>query len=322
MSEYKVVDLISEIKDFLILKNLTSKKTLENQITTPELIQPGLALAGYFEHFYPNRIQVLSRAEVSYLRTVTTKKLKKILEFHHDYNIPAFILTSCGTSMDKRIIRVFNQYNISLIESTSNLDITVTALSGFLHDKFAESISLHGVLMDVFGVGILISGISGIGKSECALDLIERRHRLVADDLVIGKKISGMLIGGSLNSPLKFHLEVRGVGIIDVKKLFGICSIRNRKRIEVIVELVEPKDALYEDRSGLDRQVKAVLGVDIQLIKLPISSVSNIAKTVEVIAMRYLGEQMTECKMEEFNQRLIEILETKDSILQKKEEGK
>ena len=192
-------------------------------------------------------------------------------------------------------------------------------MSGFLHDRFAEALSLHGVLMDVFGVGILISGISGIGKSECALDLIERRHRLVADDLVIAKKISGMIIGGSLSGPLKFHLEVRGVGIIDVKKLFGICSVRNRKRIEVIVELVEPKDALNDDRSGINQQFKSVLNVDIPLIKLPISSVSNIAKTVEVIAMRHLGDQMAECKLDEFNQKLIEILETKDTILQKKE---
>lgn len=311
MFEYRINDLIEEIKETLTLTPLTLASAQENRILTPELIQPGLALAGYFEHFYTERIQVLSKMEVSYLNSISTHKLKNVLRFFQDFNIPCLILAG-GTVTEKRIIRIFSKFKISLLESNTNLDHTVMTLSMFLHERFAKSISLHGVLMDVFGVGILITGMSGIGKSECALDLIERRHRLIADDLVIAKQLRGTLVGGSIDSPLKFHLEVRGVGIINVKKLFGICSVLSKKRIETIVELVEPEDALKEDRSGLTQLFKKVLDINIPLIRLPTSSVSNIAKTIEVIAMRYLGYTIEKGKLENYNEKLIELFEQKD----------
>ncbi len=311
MVEYRIKDLVEEIQDTLTLTPLTPASAQENLILTPELIQPGLALAGYFEYFYPERIQILSKMEVSYLNSISTRKLKNVLNYLQDFSIPCFILTG-GTTPDKRIVRIFSKFNISLLESNTDLDHTVMTLSLFLHERFAKSISLHGVLMDVFGVGILITGISGIGKSECALDLIERRHRLIADDLVIAKQIRDTLIGSSIDSPLKFHLEVRGVGIINVKKLFGICSVLSKKRIETIIELVEPEDALEEDRSGLTQLFKRVLDVNIPLIRLPTSSVSNIAKTIEVVAMRYLGYTIEKGKLDNYNEKLIELFEQKD----------
>ena len=311
MVEYRIKDLIEEIQETLTLTPITPDSAQENLILTPELIQPGLALAGYFECFYTERIQVLSKMEVSYLNSISTRKFKNVLSFLQDFNIPGFILTG-GTTPEKRIIRIFSKFNISLLESSTDLDYTVMTLSTFLHERFAKSISLHGVLMDVFGVGILITGMSGIGKSECALDLIERRHRLIADDLVIAKQIRSTLIGSSIDSPLKFHLEVRGVGIINVKKLFGICSVLSKKRIETIVELVEPEDALEEDRSGLTQLFKRILDVNIPLIRLPTSSVSNIAKTIEVIAMRFLGYTIEKGRLENYNEKLIELFEQKD----------
>lgn len=319
MSEYRIKNLIEDIQNSLVLKLLSSKETLENTINTPELIQPGLALAGYFEHFLPNRIQILARTEVSYLKNISEDKLTKHLDFFQDYNIPCFILTG-GMTIPDETLASFNKANIAVLNSDADLDRTVIVLSGFLHDKFAETASLHGVLMDVYSVGILLCGASGIGKSECALDLIERRHRLVADDLVIAKKIGGVIIGGSLDGPLKFHLEVRGVGIINVKKLFGIRSVNNKKRINIVVELVEPAAALEDDRSGLTRNYYEILGLKLPLIRLPISSVSNIAKTLEAIAMRHVGEKIEKCRLDEYNEKLIEILETKKGIKFNKEE--
>ncbi|MCX7929244.1 MAG: HPr(Ser) kinase/phosphatase [Chlorobi bacterium] len=259
----------------------------ENLITDENVHRPQLALAGFLELFTSHRLQVMGNTEVYYLRSLGTSDRVRAFRGIVERRVPAIILTN-SHEIDRELCELASEYNVALLQTAHETTRTVHILSEFLGDQFAPHVVVHGSLVDVYGVGVLFVGRSGIGKSEIALDLVERGHRLVADDVVILTRKRDAILMGTGSSLIEHMVEVRGLGIIDVRQMFGIRAIRYQKRLEIVVELEDwDADANYE-RVGLDDSTVEILGIPISSVKLPIFPGKNITVIAEVIALNYL----------------------------------
>ncbi|MGD9898777.1 MAG: HPr(Ser) kinase/phosphatase [Calditrichaceae bacterium] len=295
----------------LKLKLVCSENGLNRKITSPELHRPGLALSGFVELFTWDRIQILGNTEISYLSGLDEDALLLSISRFSEFEIPAVIVSN-GNPIPPLLIEAATRRYISVFSTPYSTTRFVHLLGEYLETKFAPRVSMHGSLVDVYGIGILFTGRSGIGKSEITLDLVERGHRLVADDLVIVTlKAEDVLIGAG--QEISEHvLEIRGVGLIDVKRVFGIRSVRMQKRVEVEVKLVDwDKDADYE-RTGLEENITEILGVEVPQIVLPINPGKNITVIAETIAMNHLLKMYGYHTAREFNSRLKEFMKQKD----------
>ncbi|MCK4654059.1 MAG: HPr(Ser) kinase/phosphatase [Candidatus Cloacimonetes bacterium] len=272
-------------KDFS-LSVITNPKTLEKDITSQYLNRPGLAFAGYFERFAYKRIQILGETEISYLQSLKEEDQYNSIKEVLVYDIPCIIVTK-GLSLPQQMEFLANEMNIPLLSSRLTTDKLYHSLRKYLGEVFSPSKTIHGSLLDVFGVGILLTGKSGIGKSECALDLVERGRCLVTDDVVKIFAQEDVLFGTSTNEYGHF-MEVRGVGLIDVEKMFGIQAVRKQKRIDVQIELMPWKDTMDYERIGLGDNFVDILGVKIPIIYLPVSPGKNVAVVIEVVAMNHI----------------------------------
>lgn len=257
-------------------------------VTDTDLHRPGLALAGYIELFTYKRIQIIGNTESQYLAHLSRQEQKKSFGNILQFDLPVIFLTDNNT-LPKPLLRMAEDAGIPVF--TTNIETTqfMFLLRDFLEDQFALQTMVHGTMVDVYGIGILIAGKSGIGKSEVALDLIERGHRLVADDVVMLSKKSNVLIS-SATEMNKHFMEIRGLGIIDVMSMFGIRSIRYQKRLEVVLNLSLWEESEKVERTGLDHDSVSLLNTEIPLIHLPITPGKNITVIAEVIAMNYLLE--------------------------------
>lgn len=306
MKELTIRKLYELKKKEYILTVLSSVSNLEHKLDNPELNRPGLALSGYIERFSYNRLQILGETEVNYLQYMNPSRrydnIKNIMQF----DIPAFIVTK-GLTLSEDFIFLANEYGVSVLQSRLPTNDLLHKLDDFLCTWFAPIKTIHGTLVDVFGVGILITGKSGIGKSECALDLIERGHRFIADDMVKIRKKSGVLIGET-NKQLGYLMEIRGIGLIDIEKMFGIEAIGIEKRIETQVELIPWRRDMDYERIGLKDKYNTILDVDIPITYLPISPGKNITVIIEVIAMNYMlkisGHNIAQDFQEKLQQRI------------------
>ncbi len=301
-------------KDFSF-EIITGDKYLKyRKITSCDIFRPGLALAGYTGYFLSERIMIIGKTETSYLKTLPEKiKAKRIVKVMK-LGTPCIIVTK-NLKIDNKIIEEAEKRKIPILRTPLSTTPFIHGLSTYLDYKLAPSMFLHGTLMDIYGVGVLLLGKPGIGKSECALDLVERGHRLVADDLVKVVRRGEMLIGtgAEKSNRLKHHLEIRGVGIVDIFRIFGVKAIRLRKRIEIIIELVywEETKGDYE-RLGLARKVKEILGVKIPYILLPLTPGKNISVIAEVVAMNYLLELRGINVAREYNEELKRVFFKKE----------
>lgn len=269
------------------LNSLTGKIGMDNAITDKNIYRPQLALAGYVGLFNFERIQLFGNTENFYLKSLSEDHRIKAFETLTQFPIPCIVLTN-GHTLEKPLLDIAVKANIAVFNTELETTKTFAFLSEFLDDQFAEQMVIHGSFVDVYGVGILFVGKSGIGKSEIALDLIERGHRLVADDVVMLTKKHDQVLMGTGTSLVQHFMEIRGLGIIDIRQMFGIRSIRFQKRLEIVVELEDWKADANYDRTGLDEDVLDVMGVEISKIKLPIFSGKNITVIAEVIALNYL----------------------------------
>lgn len=282
---------------------LAGEAGLENKIESDQIHRPGLALAGFLDLFAFDRIQVLGNTEIRYLTELShenrTHAIKKLMNFH----IPCLVITNSNVAPEE-LIREANLRKIPLLSSDKTTTDFTHLLSDYLYDKFALSITVHGSLVDVYGTGMLITGRSGIGKSEISLDLVERGHRLVSDDTVqIEKKARGILVG--VSPELTRHLiEVRGVGLIDVRRMFGVRAVRMQKRVEVEVRLQEWDDNYEWERIGLDQESVTYLEEKIPLVRLPIFPGKNITMIAEVIALNVHLKVYGYNAAEDFNRKL------------------
>jgi HPr kinase/phosphorylase len=279
--------LVKYSKDIFKLKLLSDNSGFDRKIIDQNLHRPGLALAGFVDLFSYSRVQIFGNTEMRYLNQLNDEKKEAAIERTFRFEIPCIILTD-GNQPFPKLIELANKYHIPVFGTPFSTTKLVYLVGDFLDDQFAERISLHGSFVDVYGVGILFIGKSGIGKSEVALDLIERGHRLVADDhIILTKKGEGILIGAGTNLA-KHFLEIRGLGIIDVERMFGIRAIRYQKRLEIVVELELWDEKSEYTRTGLEEQTVSIAGIEILYVKLPILPGKNITVISEVIGLNYL----------------------------------
>jgi HPr kinase/phosphorylase len=303
MPALSVGKFFERLKDSLQLDLLGSPAGLERMVTVPDASAPGLVLAGYTGRFVHTRVQVLGETEVSYLGSLPDDERRRILRAYFSYPIPCVMITK-GQSLPPMFEEEATAAGVAILRSQLKTLDFYKRIGPFLEMQFAQTQNLHGSLADVFGVGLLFTGASGIGKSECVLDLVERGHRLVADDLVIATKRGADVLIGRGHEMSRHYMEIRGVGLIDIPKIFGIHAVRQQKRIEVIVVL-EKWDALGEiDRTGLDAETTTILDVELPKITVPLNPGKNITVIAEVIAMNHLLRYSGVNSAEAFNDRL------------------
>lgn len=285
----------------------TTENGLKKVVHTPQLHRPGLALTGFFQRFAGQRVQILGETEMTYINTLSGERLTEIATLLFGYDVPMLIVTK-GLTPPKELVAVADKCEIAVFSTRLTTAEITSKLSAYLDHIFAPSINVHGTLVDVYGVGLLYTGKSGIGKSEVALDLIERGHRLVADDVVKVTRMAPDVIIGTGSELLGHHMEIRGVGIIDIEELFGIRSIRMRKRIEVEVNLTLWSETEEYERLGLEDNLTSMLGVQIPLLRVPISPGKNITVISEVIAMNHMLKVYGENSAIEFTKKLSQKL--------------
>jgi len=282
---------------------LAGERGLGKLVRMPRIQKPGLALAGYTTNLHPDRIQVLGSTELTYLRELPPDKAEVNVARLCDLDISCFIITK-GQEPPAILVAATERQGIPLLRTHHVSSIFISLITKFLEERLLPSTTSHGVLVDVLGVGVLLLGKSGIGKSECALDLVLRGHRLVADDVVkVRMKLPSVLFGEGMDL-LHYHMEIRGLGIINIKHLFGVAAIRERKKIDLAIELVDWEDGREYDRLGLEEQKYSLLGIDIPLLKIPVRPGRNITSIVEVAARNQLLKEMGYHSAQEFQDRL------------------
>ena len=305
MPELTVEKFYKERKDFFDLTLLNSELGLKKHILNAEVHRPGLALTGFLDRFPNQRTQVLGETEMTYINQLSPEGMIETCESMFGNNVPLVIIAK-GITPPIDFLATADKFKTAVFSSRLTTSELTNRLTVVLDVIFAPSITVHGTLVDVYGVGLLYTGKSGIGKSEIALDLVERGHRLVADDVIKISRKGPDLIVGTGSELLGHHMEVRGIGIIDVEKLFGIRSIRLQKRIEVEVHLTLWSDDLDIERLGIDEHGTTILGVQIPQVLIPISPGKNITVISEVIAMNHMLKTYGENTAIEFSKRLAE----------------
>jgi len=303
MPKLTVEELLRTKKESLALELLTDGRGLARELHNPDISSPGLVLTGYTGRFPSDRVQVLGETEVSFLVSLDEERRRGAIEAFLSFDMPVIFITK-GQDAPEPLVETANQAGTPVIRSQLKTSEFYTRIKPFLEERFAPTTTLHGSLADVYGVGLLFIGASGVGKSEAVLDLVERGHRLVADDLVIVSRSGHEVLLGRGSEMQRHHMEIRGVGIIDIHQLFGIRAIRLQKRIEVVVQL-EVWDAEAEyDRTGLDPKTIDILGVPIPKVTVPLVPGKNITVVCEVVAMNHLLKFAGHDTAALFNRRL------------------
>jgi HPr kinase/phosphorylase len=304
MSPVRVRDLLERKGDPLQLEALTGAIGIDREMPTAEASSPGLVLAGYTKRFASTRIHVLGQTEITYLASLNAEGRRRSLETFFTFDLPCVVVTK-GQEVPAELLELARAKGVAVIRTKLKTSEFFRRLKPFLDEAFAPTTTLHGSLADVFGVGLLFMGRSGIGKSECVLDLVERGHRLVADDLVqISRRGLDLLIGRG-HEMARHYMEIRGVGLIDIQALFGVRAVRQQKRIEVVVQL-EDWDASREyDRTGLDRATTDILDVSLPLVLVPLNPGKNLTVICEVVAMNHLLRYGGVDSAQQFNERLL-----------------
>lgn len=313
----KYVEAIS-VKQFydsfsepLELEIVSGHSGMQRMIGERSLNRPALALTGYFKFFASKRIQLLGAGEMGYLRSMKPKEMEQMMRVFFKKKIPCIII-SRNLAPSKLLKALANEYNTPLIRSKLPSKILTTEATLLLEDFFAPRTQIHGTLLDVKGIGTLICGESGVGKSECALALIERGHSLVADDLTYIKRLSDREVTGSSNELSRGYMECRGLGIINIAELFGVRSVRVEKRIDLVIKFFNWTKDVVEERTGLGESTINILGLKIPTIEIPVRPGRDMARLVEVAAMVRALKVMGHDSAHEFNQKLIKHMESKD----------
>ena len=296
--------LYERLRETLELQPLGEATGLDRPVTSPEVSSPGLVLAGYVERFVPDRCQVLGETEISYLASLEPPRRREVLALFLALPLPCCFVTK-GQDPPAELLELAADAGMPLFRSPLKTNEFYRRIKPAMEDEFAPRATLHGSLADVYGVGLLLQGRSGIGKSECVLDLVERGHRFVADDVVIAIRRGNDVLIGKAHELQRHYMEIRGVGLVDIQALFGIRAVRQQKRIEVVVELELWRGEEHVDRTGLDLVTTDILGVEVPKIRVPLVPGKNITVILEVIAMNHLLRYSGVNPAEAFNERLM-----------------
>ncbi|MCW5828697.1 MAG: HPr(Ser) kinase/phosphatase [Deltaproteobacteria bacterium] len=298
----KLSDLLTPDEYALDLVRLAgSDAALGQSITSAKVQKTGLHLTGFLEHHHPDRLQLLGKAEISYLdKGGQEENLDRLI----GAGILAFVVTS-GLPAPDVLQKVCEKHDVPLLCTLHDTTVFVQRISRRLEEALSERTTVHGVLVDVFGIGILLTGKSGIGKSECALDLVLNGHRFIADDVVEIVKVPPTNLIGMASEVLQHHMEIRGLGILNMRELFGISSTRERKKIELVVQLTDWKSEQDYDRLGLDDRFHELMGVKIPMLIIPVTPGRNMTAILEVAARNQMLKYRGIYSAKEFEERLV-----------------
>lgn len=290
----------------LKLELIAGREGLARTISHSRIQKPGLALTGFTEHLHSDRLQVFGNTEMSYLRTLSAEQQRTVLGKVFDSHLAGVVVTK-GLEIPSPLIEGCERTKLALMRTPLVSSAFISQVQAFLEEALTATGSLHGVLVDVFGVGVLLLGKSGIGKSEIALDLVMRGHRLVADDIVNLIRRAGDVYGHG-NDLIQHHMEIRGLGIINIKDLFGVAAVRDRKKIELVIELVDWNPQAEYDRLGLDQEEINIVGVEVPHAVVPVRPGRNMTTIVEVAARNHLLKLRGHNSAVEFAERLSQAI--------------
>ena len=297
------VPLKELVKEFNLQIEVAATDYESIRLTVTDLSRPGLQLAGYFDHFEPMRLQVMGNVEISYLAKLSHAERAITFDRLFSYKFPALII-SRDTSPDPECLAMAKKHNVTLLRSREATSVIVSAIITYLNAAMAPRITRHGVLMEIYGEGVLLIGESGIGKSEAAVELLKRGHRLIADDAVEIRKISGNTLLGTAPELIRNYIELRGIGIVNVAKLFGMGAVKSENKIDLVVNIVPWNTHEVYDRLGLEDQHMDILGVKVPLYTIPITPGRNLAVILEVAAMNNRQRKMGYNSAVEFTEQI------------------
>jgi HPr kinase/phosphorylase len=296
--------LLTRLAGSLQLEQLGGDYGHDRDVTNADISSPGLALAGFVGRFMSDRAQVIGETEMTYLATLSDEDRRNNLELFFSFPLPCVFVTK-GMDPVAPLLDLAIAAEVPVFRTPVKTNEFYRRVKPVMEELFAPTATLHGSLADVYGVGVLFTGASGIGKSECVLDLVERGHRLVADDLVIVTRRGNDVLIGRGHELQRHYMEIRGIGLIDIPAIFGIHAVRQQKRLEVVVQLKEWSEDAVVDRTGLDGEMTTILGVEIPVITVFLNPGKNITVIGEVIAMNHLLRYSGVDAAESFNQRLM-----------------
>ncbi len=294
--------------DDLGFRILCGEASLDNKITNPRVQKPGLAFAGYYQYIKPGRVQIIGESEINFIASQPEAVRAERFDGLTRLEIPLIIVTK-GLSPDPLLVELCCERALPVVSSHALSSTIIKRVSNFLEDRLVPSTHLHGVLLEIYGLGVLLIGESGVGKSECALDLITRGHSLVADDRVTVKRYPNGDLVGSADGPIRHHMELRGLGIVNVQDLFGLASVRESKAIDLVVELEHWSEGKAYDRLGLDETVYPILDTPCPHITMPVALGRNLSILVEIAARNHMLKLKGHHSAREFARRLASEIE-------------
>lgn len=276
-------------------------------VSSSDVSRPGLALSGFFDHFDPKRIQIIGNAESMFLKKMDENvRRERLTDFFN--RSPVALVISHGNEIDPAIRELAEYFEVPLFWTAENTSDFMSSLIAYLHVQLAPQITRHGVLVEVYGEGILIMGDSGVGKSETAIELIKRGHRFIADDAVELRKVSAKAIVGSAPELIKYYIELRGIGIVDVRRLFGMGAVKETEKVDMIINLEQWVQGKMYDRLGLENEFTDIMGIKIPTTTIPVKPGRNLAVVLEIAAMNNRQKKMGYNTAEEFNKKLLDSM--------------
>ncbi len=307
MEERNRISLASLIKEFAFTELYLPLPAEEIFVCAPEVDRPGLALSGFFDIFEEARIQLIGNAECRYLSNMSEEERDLHIKNFVSHK-PVCILMTSENKPFPELIKYCEEYAVPLLATDESTSATMAALFASLNVHLAPCITRHGVLVEVYGEGVLILGDSGVGKSETAIELVKRGHRLIADDAVEIKRVSKKALVGSAPEILRHYVELRGIGIVDVKRLYGMSAVKETEKLDLVINLESWVQGKMYDRLGLDEQRMNILGIDLPSLTIPVRPGRNLAIILEIAAMNNRQKRMGYNTAEEFNKRLMAMM--------------
>ncbi len=306
MEEYSI-SLKALIEEFSLGTAFLPCESVNLEITSAEVDRPGLALTGFFEMFKPERIQLIGNAEHKYLEGLSPEERDR----HIDNFIgrkPAAVILTRGYEPFNELLLQCRKFGVPLLKTGESTSAFMAALIAYLNVVLAPRVTRHGVLVEVYGEGILLLGDSGVGKSETAIELVKRGHRLIADDAVEIKRVSAKSLVGSAPEIIKHYVELRGIGIVDVRRLFGMSAVKETEKIDFVINLELWQQGKMYDRLGLEEHTIDILGIELPSLTIPVSPGRNLAIIIEIAAMNNRQKKMGYNTAEEFNKRVMGMM--------------
>lgn len=303
-----VSELLGDELSDLHLRVLSGESHLDNKVVNPRVQKPGLAFAGYYAYVKPGRVQIIGESETEYLKTLEPEDRQERFERITSLPVPVFVITK-GIAPLPGFLLACQRREVPVLSSTELSSTVIKRISYFLEDHLVPSTTIHGVLLEIYGLGVLLIGESGVGKSESALDLISRGHSLVADDRVTVKRYPSGELVGYCEGPLRHHMELRGIGIINVQDLFGLAAVREQTAIDLVIELEHWESGQTYDRLGLDETLFDILETPVPYIRMPVALGRNVSILVEIAARNHVLKLQGHHSAREFARKLEEQLE-------------